>query len=87
MVLHVPGQSVDLVDDDRLDVAVLCDPSEHRSKLEPIGRAGGFALVDVLVDQLPALVADPAPAGLALSGDREAIFGQVLLGLILGRHS
>lgn len=85
VVLHVPGQAVDLVDDDGLHVAVLGDPGQHRPKPRPIGRPGRLAFVDVLVDQLPALVTNAPDARLALGGDGEPVFGQVLLGLLLGR--
>ncbi len=85
VVLHVAGQPVDLVDDDGLDVALLADPRQHGAELWPVGRPGRLALVHVLVHELPALVADAAHARLALGGDREAVLGQVLLGLLLGR--
>ena len=62
MILHVPGQAVDLVDDNGLDVAVLGDPGQHRPEPRPVGRTGRLALVHVLVDQLPAFVADAPDA-------------------------
>ncbi|MDA8315695.1 MAG: hypothetical protein M0010_11055 [Actinomycetota bacterium] len=85
MILHVPCQPVDLVDDDRLDVALLADPRQHRSQLRPVGRPRRLALADVLVEELPALVADAPDARFALGGDGEAVLGEVLLGLFLGR--
>ncbi|MDA8297664.1 MAG: hypothetical protein M0004_13955 [Actinomycetota bacterium] len=85
VVLHVPCQAIDLVDDDGFGVAVLGDPSQHRPEPWSVGRTRRLALVHVLVDQLPALVADAPHAGLALRGDGEALLGQVLLGLLLGR--
>lgn len=72
MVLHVAGQPVDLVDHHGVDVAVVFDTGEHGLQLRSVGAAGGLAPVGVLVDQLPALVADVAQAGLPLGGDREA---------------
>jgi len=85
VVLHVSRQAVDLVDDNGLDVACLCHSGEHGPEPWPVGRARGLALVDVLVTELPALVADAPHAGLALGGDREAILGQVFIRLLLGR--
>jgi hypothetical protein len=85
VVLHVASQPIDLVDDHGLDVALLADPSQHGAQLGPIGRACRLTLVQVLVDQFPALVADATHARLALGRDREPLFGQVLVGLFLGR--
>ncbi|MDA8297987.1 MAG: hypothetical protein M0004_15670 [Actinomycetota bacterium] len=85
VVFHVPGKAVDLVDDDGLDVAALGDPGQHCPEPWPVGRPGRLALVHVLVGELPALVADAPHTGLALGGDGEPLFGQVLLGLLLGR--
>jgi len=85
VVLHVPGEAVHLVDHDGLDVALLADPGQHGAELWPVGRPCRLALVHVLVHELPPLVADAAHARLALGGDREPLFGQVLLGLLLGR--
>ncbi|MDA8379477.1 MAG: hypothetical protein M0020_01380 [Actinomycetota bacterium] len=85
VIFHVPRQAVDLVDHDGLDVAVLADARQHGPQLGPIGRPRRLAPVDVLVDELPALVADAAHARFALGGDGEPFLGQVLLGLLLGR--
>ncbi len=85
VVLHVPNEAVDLVDDDGLYVAVLCDARQHGPQPWPVGRPGRLALVHVLVDELSAFVADAPDARLALGGDGEPLFGEVLLGLVLGR--
>lgn len=72
MVFHVAGEPVDLVEHDRVDVAVLGDAGQHHLELGPVGGPGGLAAIGVLVDQVPALVADVADAGFALGGDGEA---------------
>jgi DNA-binding transcriptional LysR family regulator len=84
VVLHVPSQAVDLVDDG-LDVAVLFDPGQHGPQARPVGRTGRLALVPVLVDELPVLVADASDPRLALGGDGERPFGRLLFGLLFGR--
>jgi hypothetical protein len=85
VVLHVPGQPVDLVDDDRVDVAVFGDTGQHRFQCRPVRAAGRLTPVDVLVGQQPAGVTDVTGAGLALGRDREALFPFALLGLLAGR--
>ena len=84
VVLHVAGQPVDLVDHDGVDVAVLGDAGQHLLELRPVGASGRLAAVDVLVDQVPALVPDVADAGLALGGDGEAFLAVAVLGLLAG---
>ncbi|HEY8755648.1 MAG TPA: hypothetical protein VIN65_04770 [Candidatus Dormibacteraeota bacterium] len=84
MVLDVAGQAVDLVDHDRVDVALFDDAPQHGLQLGAVDAAGGLAAVGVLVDQLPTLLADVAQAGLPLCRDGEALLGQVALGLLGG---
>jgi len=84
VVLHVARQAVDLVHDDGVDVALLGDARQHGLQGRAVGRAGGLAAIGVLVDQVPAGVADVAGAGLALGGDGEALLALALLGLLTG---
>jgi hypothetical protein len=82
VVFHVASEPVDLVDDDDVDVLVLGDAGQHLLELRPAGRAGGLAPVGVFVDQIPALVADVADAGLALGRDGETFLPFAVLGLL-----
>ncbi len=75
------------MDDDRVDVAVLGDAGQHLLELRPIRGPGGLAPVGVLVDEVPAFVADVADAGLALGGDGEAFLAFAVLGLLSGGDS
>ncbi|MGD0380318.1 MAG: hypothetical protein ABSC30_10070 [Acidimicrobiales bacterium] len=63
------------MDDDDLDVALFADPRQHGPQLGSVGRARRLALVDVLVEELPALISDAAHARLALRRDGEPILG------------
>ena len=87
VVLDVAGQAIDLVDHDRVDVALLDDARQHGLQLGTVSAAGGLAAVGVLVGQLPALLADVAQAGLPLGRDGEALLGEVALGLLDGRDA
>lgn len=87
VVFDVAREPVDLVDHDGVHVAVLSDPRQHGLQLRAVGGAGGLATVGVFVGDGPALVADVAHARFALGGQREALFGQVAVGLAFGRHA
>ncbi len=53
VVLHVPGQAIDLVDDDRIDVTVLGNAGQDRLQCWPVRAASRLTSVDVLVGQQP----------------------------------
>jgi hypothetical protein len=73
------------VDHHGVDVAVVLDAGEQCLQLGAVGGAGRLAAVGVFIDQLPALVANVADAGLALGGDRESLVGLFLGGDPSGR--
>lgn len=55
----ISGESIQLVDDDDVDVALLEDPRQHGLELRPITRAlGGGVAIHVLVHQRPSLLAE-----------------------------
>ena len=72
MVAEVAGKSVELVDDDVSDRAVLGEAREHLLKLRSIRCSGGFAAIYVLPDQYPTVVRDESLADLQLSLKRVA---------------
>ena len=87
MILQVAGEAVDLVDDDRVDVALLGDALEHLLEGGTVGGTRRLAAIDVLVNELPALRADVAHARLALRGDGEALLAFALFDLLARRHA
>jgi hypothetical protein len=87
VVFHVAREPVDLMYDDGVDVAVLFDARKEGLELWPVDAAGGFAAVDVFVDEGPVGVADARDAGFALGRDGKALVGEVAFGLRGGGYA
>jgi len=73
VVLEVAGQPIELVDNEAVDGWVIREASQHGLELRPVGAAGRFPSVHVLVGELPTLIGDEPSAGLGLGGDRVAL--------------
>lgn len=84
VVLAGAGEAVDLVDDDVVDVSCQTQPLQHGLELGSSSRAGGFATVEILVDDGGTDLLGLTATRLALGGDGEAFFAEVGLGLIGG---
>lgn len=84
VVFHVPRQPVQLVDHDRVHVPVFGDAGEQGLEGGPVGGAGTFAAVGVLVGDAPAGIGDAPGARLPLGGDGEAFGAFAFLGLLSG---
>ncbi|HVS49483.1 MAG TPA: hypothetical protein VHJ99_11330 [Candidatus Dormibacteraeota bacterium] len=78
VILDIPGEAVELVDDDVRDRVVGRNLLQHHLEHRPVHRARGLTAVGVLARHKPTLVGDEADAGLALGIKAES------LGLLLG---
>jgi len=83
VVLHGPGQAIDLVDDDHPDTSI-GHSTEHGLQHGAVGGAGGLASVGELPVEVPPALGEVAKAGLPLGRDRVPLAGLVLGGLLLG---
>ncbi|HEY3611026.1 MAG TPA: hypothetical protein VGL06_26255 [Pseudonocardiaceae bacterium] len=81
VVAPVTGESVDLVEDDIVNVAGLLDEGEHPLKLTPVGGLGALAPVNEYRDHLSVEGFGLAAAGVLLCGQRVAVGVVVLVGL------
>jgi hypothetical protein len=68
VVAAVAGETVELIYDHIMDVALLADALQHGLQARPVGGLGAFAAVEVFLHDLGAELLSLAVAGLALSG-------------------
>nr|WP_260683129.1 hypothetical protein [Brevibacterium casei] len=82
VVVSVPGEAVELVHDDVLDVAALFDVGEHLLQRWAVHRGAGDATFDELLGDEGAQLSGLAFGGVPLCGDREALFTPTTSGLV-----
>nr|WP_245855028.1 hypothetical protein [Micromonospora wenchangensis] len=83
IIFAVPGQSVDFMDDEIADTALL-EILEHRLKLRPLGRLGAFSGIDVDPDDRGTERLRFRLTGFSLVGDRVPLFATTCTGLVAG---
>mgnify|MGYP000917178560 CR=1 FL=1 len=80
----IAGQAVELVDDDVVNPAVLCQVGQHLLQPGAVGAAGGLAAVGELFDDEGSHGLGFAAVGFALGWQGESLFGPAALGLFAG---
>lgn len=84
IVRPVPCQAIQLVDDDVVDLPVLCQVGQHLLQFGAVGAAGGLAAVGELFDDEGSHGLGFAAVGFALGWQGESLLCPAALGLFAG---